>query len=542
VSTTQVTGIPTPRPDGGARGSLLVADRIVTLGHGRYRARAMLIRGKRVVWVGDDPDQAPPYGERIDLAGCTIGPAFVDSHVHLTPTGITLTGLDLSGARSGREILRAVQTYAAQHTGRVVWGHGYDPHGFADDLPSPDALAEAGQGMAVFLSRADGHSCIVDSLTLAAAPLARAHGVERDAQGRPTGILKREANHILRRWSIGAMTSEELTEARRVITRHAASLGIASVHEMGGPDIMGPDDFDVWRYGRWPVEIVPYWGGLDLRFVVERDLKQIGGDLFVDGSLGSHTAALSGPYADRDHERGHLEYSDDTLVELFREATHAGIQVGTHAIGDAAIEQVLRCWRLVDDELPEYLEGGVHRLRHRIEHAEVLRPDLLEDIADLGLVVSAQPQFEARWGSPGGMYESRLGPERAAWMNPYRALADRGVPLAFGSDANVTPMDPWGTVHAAQRRHRDEHSVTRLEAVSAMALGGRHAARQDRFVGTIRAGMRADVAVWEGDPFRADDPRGARCALTLVKGRVTHGDAPLPRWDDEPGSRSHDAQ
>ncbi|HEX9888683.1 MAG TPA: amidohydrolase family protein, partial [Nitriliruptorales bacterium] len=298
-------------------------------------------------------------------------------------------------------------------------------------------------------------------------------------------------------------------------------------------------DFDVWRYGRWPVEIVPYWGGLDLRFVVERDLKQIGGDLFVDGSLGSHTAALSEPYADRDHERGHLEYNDETLTELFREATHAGIQVGTHAIGDAAVEQVVRCWRAVDDGLPEYLEGGLHRLRHRIEHAEVLRPDLLEEIADLGLVVSAQPQFDARWGEPGGMYESRLGPDRVQWMNPYRALADRGVPLAFGSDANVTPMDPWGTVYAAQHRHHEAQSVTRLEAVSAMALGGRHAARQDRFVGTIRAGMRADIAAWAGDPFQADDPRGTRCVLTLLKGRVTHGDASaLPHWDDQPGERA----
>ncbi|HEX9888878.1 MAG TPA: amidohydrolase family protein, partial [Nitriliruptorales bacterium] len=237
MTTPRLSGAPAPRPDGDrARGSLLVADRIVTLGHGRYRARALVIRGKRVVWVGDDPEQAPPYGERIDLTGCTIGPAFVDSHVHLTPTGITLTGLDLSGAGSGAEMLRAVRTYAAQHTGRVVWGHGYDPHGFPDDLPTPEQLAEAGQGMAVFLSRADGHSCIVDALTLSSAPLARAHGVERDSDGNPTGILKREANHILRRWSIGAMTADELTEARRVVTRHAAGLGIASVHEMGGPD------------------------------------------------------------------------------------------------------------------------------------------------------------------------------------------------------------------------------------------------------------------------------------------------------------------
>ena len=130
------------------------------------------------------------------------------------------------------------------------------------------------------------------------------------------------------------------------------------------------------------------------------------------------------------------------------------------------------------------------------------------------------------------MYEARLGLERAAWTNPLRALADRGVGLAFGSDSAVTPMDPWEGVHAAQHRRHPAHAVTRLEAVSASTLGGRHAARQERFVGVVRAGMRADLAAFEGDPYDADDPRGAHCVLTVTKGAVAHGRAPLPDWDE----------
>lgn len=394
---------PTPVRDSGGRGTLLTADRVVTLGHGRYRARAVLVRGRRVVWVGDDPAQAPPHSTHVDLDGCVIGPAFVDSHVHMTPTGIALLGLDLSGVESGAELLRAVRTYAEQHTGRVVWGHGYDPHGFPDALPTPGQLSEAAGGSPVTLTRADGHSCLVDHRTLQGAPLARSEGVDRDAGGRPTGILRREANKIIRRWVVGAMSDAELAEARTAAARHAASMGIGSVHEMGGPDAMGEADFDAWRRGPWPVEVVPYWGGLDLAFVIERDLRQIGGDIWLDGSLGSHTAALSTPYADDPSTRGHLEFDDSTLTDLFLEATHAGIQVAVHAIGDAAIEQAVRCWRAVDDGLPDYLEGGVRRLRHRIEHAELLRPDLLDEVAELGLVVSTQPSFETRWGRPGGM-------------------------------------------------------------------------------------------------------------------------------------------
>ena len=512
-----------------ARGTLLAADRVVTLGHGRKAARALLVRGSRVVWVGDEAEQAPPHGARIDLPGCVIGPAFVDAHVHLTPMGLALTGLDLTEVRTGTELLQAVATFADAHTGRVIWGHGFDPHGFPDDLPGPDEIARVAAGRSVYLSQVDGHTSVVDRRTLSAAPLARAEGVERDGAGQPTGVLRREANHIVRRWSVGAMEESELRSARREAVHHAAALGIGSVHEMGSPDVMGLEDLDAWLEGDWPIDVVPYWAGLDIQDVLARDLRQVGGDLFLDGSLGSRTAALLAPYADRPGSSGHLEFDDDALTAWFLEAVHAGLQTAVHAIGDAALHQAVRCWRTVDAQLQEEgLQDAVRRGRHRLEHAELLDIDLLDDIAELGLVIAAQPAYEPRWGVAGGLYEARLGVERARRTNPFRAIADRGIGLAFGSDANVTPMDPWGTVVAAQQRRYPEHEVSRLEAVSMSSLGGRHAARQERYVGVVRAGMRADLAVFEGDPYRADDPRGTRCVATLVHGRLAHGDLALP--------------
>ncbi|MTV26913.1 amidohydrolase family protein [Nitriliruptoraceae bacterium ZYF776] len=518
----------TARPKAGPRGTLLVADRVITLGHGRATAHAVLVRGSRVVWVGDDPAAAPPHQHRLELDGAVLGPAFVDAHAHLTPTGLARTGLDLTEVRSGAELLRTVATYAAQHTGRVIWGHGFDPHGFPDELPSPDDLAEVTPGRAVYLSRIDGHASLVDLESLSAAPLARAAGVERDAAGRATGVLRREANNIARRWAVGAMDTGELDAARHAAARHAASLGIGSVHEMAGPDIMGLADLDAWIDGDWPIEVVPYWGDLDLGVPAARELRQAGGDLFLDGSLGAHTAALCAAYTDRPDEQGELELDDATLTEWFTEATHAGIQVGVHAIGDAALRQVVRCWHAVRASSPDHLGDAIPRLRHRVEHAEVLPLDLLDDLAELGIVISAQPSFEALWGGRHGMYASRLG-ERARGTNPYRAIADRGIGIAFGSDSNVGPLDPWRTVHAAEHRAFPEHDVSRLEAVSMSTLGGRHAARQDRYAGPVRAGMRADLAAFADDPYAADDPRGAPCVLTIVQGRVTHGEAPLPR-------------
>ena len=508
----------TAQPD--ARGALVVADRVVTLGHGRHRARALLIRGKRVVWVGDDPDQAPPHRRRIELPGCTVGPGFVDAHVHLTTTGLGLNGIDLRETTSVAELLQLVRLTAGATPGRVVWGQGWDAH--LDRLPTPDELTDAAEGRTVVLSRIDGHSAVVDRRTLSSAPLARASGIERDAEGEPTGLLRLEANKIARRWAVGALSTAELDAARHRVARHAAALGIVSVHEMNGPDLFGQADFDEWVRGTWPIEVVGYWSGMDIAFAAERELQQIGGDLDLDGSLGAHTAALEEPYADRDH-RGHLELDDETLTGLLMEATKRNMQVAVHAVGDAAVRQIVRCWQLVDERLPDHMEGAVRRLHHRIEHGEACPPDLYDDIAVLGLVFSVQPAFETLWGGDEGLYERRLGPVRSAWTHPLRALADRGIPVAYGSDSSVTPMDPWGTVHAAQHRRRGEHAVTRLEAVSAHTLGGRTAARQDRTVGTLRAGMRADLAVWEGDPFQADDPRGTRCVMTVVRGRVTHG-------------------
>lgn len=521
-----------PQQEVAPRGTLIVADRVVTLGYARSEARAVLVRGSRVAWVGDDLGAAPAHAARLELPGCTLGPAFVDSHVHLTPTGIALTGMDLTRVRSGAELLETVRAYAALDTGRVLWGHGYDDHDYPDRLPTADELFEAAPHRTVYLARRDGHTCLVDRHTLMAAPLARAEGVERDLDGRATGVLKREAQDLARGWTIGAMSESTLAQARSRAARHAVTLGIGSVHEMGGPDIMGAEDFDAWLHGHWPVEVTCYWGAIDLGFVAHRGLRQAGGDLFLDGSLGSRTAALCQPYADEDGA-GHLELDDEELIPFFREATLSAIQVGVHAIGDAAIRQAVRCWQTVAQGLPDYLEGELRRLRHRIEHLELVPPDLLDEIAELGVVASVQPAFETLWGGQRGMYETRLGPQRAAWMNPYRALSDRGVTLAFGSDSNVTPMDPWGAVYSAEHRRRMEHRLSRAEALAAACLGGRHAARQERYTGTVLAGMRADLAAWEGDPFLAEDPRGSRCVLTIVRGQVSHGEAPLPGWDEE---------
>jgi predicted amidohydrolase YtcJ len=493
---------------------LLVADRVVTLDPRVPSARAVLCEGGRVRWVGDDPGEAPQPtsgpARRVELDGVTLQPAFVDAHVHLTATGLGLGGLDLADCRSLADCLAAVAAVADVLPGRVVWGSGWDDFGWPEGRP-PDAaeLRQAANGRPVFLLRADGHSCVVDRVSLETAPFARADGVDRDAEGRPTGVLRRDASHLARRWFFAELEERQLEDARRLVTEHAASLGYASVHEMGGPDLLGAADFDAWREGSWPIEVVPYWGDTDLDFVAARGLRQIGGSLLLDGTLGSRSAALDEPYADG-LGCGHLYRDTAELVDFTVEAVHRRIQPAFHCIGDRAVRQAVE---VLEKTAASVGRKALRALRPRLDLCELVPAELTPTMAALGCVAVVGPSFDRIWGGDEGLYAARLGVARAATMNPFRPLDEAGVALAFGSDAGACPMDPWPMVDAAVRHRHTPFALPRSRALEAAILGGRHAARQDD-AGRIRAGQRADLAAF-------DDER--RCVLTLRDGQAVHG-------------------
>jgi predicted amidohydrolase YtcJ len=492
---------------------LLVADRVVTLDPHTSRAttRAVLCRAGRVAWTGADPADAPgPPARRIDLDGAVLQPAFVDAHAHLTPTGLQLSGLELGECRSVADCLAAVRAVVDVLPGRVVWGSGWDDFDWPEGRP-PDAdeLQAATGGRPALLVRADGHSAVVDRTSLDLAPFARADGVERDARGRPTGLLRREAVQLARRWFLAELDESQLAAARALVAQHAASLGIASVHEMGGPDLLGEGDFDAWRDGCWPIEVVPYWGEMDLDFVAVRGLEQVGGSLLLDGTLGSRTAALEAVYADA-HGRGHLYRDTADLVAFTSEAVRRRIQPAFHCIGDRAVRQAVEVLAATAE-----VTGveALRALRPRLDLCEMVPEELRPTMAALGCVAVMGPAFDRIWGGPDGLYAARLGAERAATLNPLRPLDEAGVTLAFGSDASACPMDPWDGVDAAVRHSRPEHALSEDRALEVAVRGGRLAARQDD-AGLVAVGQRADLAAFTAD---------RTCVLTMVGGVVVHG-------------------
>ncbi|HEY0614669.1 MAG TPA: amidohydrolase family protein, partial [Candidatus Elarobacter sp.] len=383
-----------------------------------------------------DANEAGTGVRVVDLGGRAAYPAFADCHVHLTETGLALGERDLSEVRDAATFARRI---AALTPGPFVSASNYDDSSWTDGATASAApLERAFPGAIAIAVRVDGHSCLVNRKALGFAALAPGTpGIELGDDGIPTGRLFLDANWRAQAKIFSALPLAERRAADRRATELALRQGALHLHvqlvglparEAYAHEIAALRDAGA---AKWYPKICER----DPALARELGLPFVGGDVFLDGSIGSGTAAVSEPYHDREG-RGTLMHGDDDVYAYFGEAERLGISAGVHAIGDRAIEQCIATWEKVLGGKPS------PRCRHFIEHFEIATPGQIERAARLGLFLSMQPQFDAYWGHPGGMYDVRLGAPRARTMNALASAKRAGATLAGGDDSPVCRLSP----------------------------------------------------------------------------------------------------
>ncbi|GAC1392741.1 MAG: amidohydrolase [Vulcanimicrobiaceae bacterium] len=483
------------------------------------RSNGLIIDGDTIVSL--DPQQAGAGIEQVDLGGATVLPAFADCHVHLTDTGYLLGARNFSNVRTYDQFAKAVANLANE---RFIFAGNYDESAWNDG-----ALADARPLEAVFpdayalLARIDGHSCIVNRKTFAWLSIPEStEGIERDRSGAPTGKLFLDANWKAQARFFESLPVHEKREAEKRATELALSRGALHLHVQ----LVG------FARDRYAVEIEALQSLPGAKWypkICEPDpglahslgLPYIGGDVFLDGSIGSCTAAVTQAFTAQDGGEpgiGVLKYPDEEVFAYFRESHRLGISAGVHAIGDRAIEQCIATWERV-------LDGKPSALRPFIEHFEIARQDHIDRSARLGIYLSMQPQFDWLWGGVGNMYDRRLGTARMRTMNALGRAHAAGAVVCGGDDSPVCELSPLTGMHAATHHHESSESLTPQQALTMYTYNAARFGHVENQTG-LREGYLADLVVLDGDPLAGGEFLRTSVLQTWRNGEVVFDGGP----------------
>lgn len=480
------------------------------------RASAIAITGGRVAAIGGERELAPLAAGAavLDLAGATVLPGLIDTHVHLARTGLRAVGPSLPPCASVRELVAGIaRVAAAWPDDEALLVIGGAIRGL-DRKPTRHDLDAAVGKRAVLLADPSAHVSLASSAGLAAVDFAGdRRGVLAGSDGQANGILVTWANKRARRHFHSRVPLPRLHEGVRRAIAEASSRGVTAIHAMDGGDYLGDADVAVLLElaASLPMHLVVYEQVLDAAKVAARGARQIGGCILIDGSYAERTAALLDPYSDLPRERGVL-FHDDAAIDAFVRDAHArGLQIAVHAQGDAAVEQILRAYERALGALPRA------DARHRIEHCGLPTDGQLERIARLGVGLGMQPIFAA----PSAFLEALLGPERMARRHRYRELLERGIVVGGGSDADSSPIDPLAGVRTAVGLDASRR-LSAYEALELYTTKAAWLAFEEGERGALRPGMLADLAVLDRDPLGvpAEELADIRVLQTWRSGRV----------------------
>jgi predicted amidohydrolase YtcJ len=526
------------------RADLVVYGRVWTGDSARPWAEGVAVRGAEVAAVGDRGEIARMVGRDtrvIDNGQALVTPGFGDSHTHFISGGFQLASVDLRDADTPEEFVRRIGAFARrQPPGRWIVGGDWDHERWAGSpLPRREWIDSVTPDSPVFVNRLDGHMALANSAAMRLAGVTRATRdvsggqIVRDPRtGEPAGVFKDNAQGLIGH-AIPDPSAEEMDRALALAMRHGAEHGVTNVHVMGSWG-----DFNAFRRARardalttrgYAFVPIATWRRLadTVRALGRGDewLRWGGLKGFMDGSLGSTTAALYEPYLDAPTSRGLLVVDSAEMRQAIISADSAGLHLAVHAIGDRANAMLLQFYA---DAIQR---NGARDRRFRDEHSQHLRRQDIPRFGQLGVIPSMQPYHiidDGRWAW------KRLDPARLAGTYAMLTLLETGAHLAFGSDWTVAPLDPIKGLYAAvTRRTLDdrnpngwipEQKIALDQALRAYTVGVARAGFQDDRVGVLRPGMLADLVLLDRDLFRIapETIDQAQVRATVVGGRVVY--------------------
>ncbi|MFZ0461802.1 MAG: amidohydrolase [Candidatus Acidiferrales bacterium] len=509
-------------------------------------AQAVAIRGEKIIAVGSNEEVRAFVGVRthvIDLHGRFAMPGFNDAHTHLASGGMAKLTLNFEGAKSLAEFQRRIRNSLKNYKpGEWITGSGWDHTLWPDKrFPTRGDLDAVSTDHPMIFGRVDGHVAVANSLALKIAGVTKGTSdpqggrIERDPKtGEPDGMLEEDAAMSLVYRHVPPASNERRRRAIELALQDAISNGVTSIQ-----DYSTWRDFLIYRElkqeGKLPLRITEWLTFTDPLPTLEAQrregtttdpwLKTGSLKAFMDGSLGSRTAAMLAPYSDDPSTSGILRMDPKQLDEMSIERDKAGFQLNFHAIGDKANRVALDAFAAVR------AANGPRDRRDRVEHAQIVAPDDFARFAELNVIASMQPVHlldDERWAG------SRIGPERSRGAYAWNTMRKDGVHLAFGTDFPVESINPLRGIYACVTRELPEggpaggwepqEKLPRDVCIYDYTVGSAFGEFEENRKGAIKPGMFADIVVYPVDIMSVAPTELLRTSvdITITGGRIVY--------------------
>jgi len=506
-----------------------LADLIITNGNiwtgntSQTYANCMAIKDGKILAIGDLKEISTFQTEdtkTLNLGGKMVTPGFIDCHVHLMTGGRSLLSVELKDAKTPEEFSQRVGDFAkTQKAGDWILEGNWDHTLWGGELPHKNWIDDVTPNNPVLIMRLDWHMALANEAALTYAgidkntPDVEGGLIEKDENGELTGLLKDNAMNLILD-KMPPMTPTQKDNSFKAAMQYFLSNGVTSVHDVDGLNkdfesystakkYRSSGNLDVRIYAATPLN---EWKSLVERKEESDDWLKTGSlKGFVDGSLGSHTAAFHDHYSDKEDDKGFFINTQEELYQWISNADKNDLHVLVHAIGDSANHTLLNIYERVIQE------NGTKDRRFRIEHAQHLLPSDIERFNKLGVIPSMQPYHaidDGRWA------ENYIGAERIKTTYAFNSLLQKNATIGFGSDWAVAPASPIQGIYAAVTRQTLDgknpdgwvptEKITVLQAIEAYTKHAAYASFEEDIKGTLEVGKYADFVVLSEDIFKID--------------------------------------